>query len=199
VATDATDVYGQTDFTVPPAPGTTQSTLTTQKNVAWMSATSELYVADSSNNRVMIFGVVPPPTPTPTPGGGGRPQTPTPTPPVPIGFFPDRITINNDDSSTDSKNVLVNIVAHFNNNFTGTVDVLLSNTPDFSTTIPFRYTIPDLTANADWPKTIAWDLCFGLPRSTPCDPGRKVVYARFYVNLPGARPAFTPLPPVTAP
>ena len=186
---DATDVYGQTDFTTATA-GTTQSTMNSPEGVGWVG--SQLYVADASNNRIMIFGgAAPTPTPTPTPVGGSKP--------VEVEFYPERIVINSDESSTDSKNVLVNIYAHHGNNFTGTVDVLLSNSPDFSTTIPFRYIVgypyPDI-----WPKTVSWDLCFGMPAQagfpagTLCDVGQKNVYARFYVNTIPPQPAWTPLP-----
>ena len=174
---DAADVYGQTNFTTG-TPGTTQSTLNGPQSVVW--ASSQLYVADSSNYRVMIFGG----TATPTPVGGHRPPE--------VEFYPERIVVNSNESSTDSKNVIVSIYAQHSNNFTGTIDILLSNTPDFAATIPFRYVVgyphPDI-----WPKIVPWDLCFGLPAGTPCNLGQKNVYARFYVNTTPPQPAYSPI------
>jgi hypothetical protein len=89
--------------------------------------------------------------------------------------------------------VLVTVWATNNERFTGTVDVLLSNDPMFSTFIPFRYNIPGPGGEQDiWPKTIAWDLCFGQSEGDPCDPGTKTVYARFYVNVPLPSQVLTP-------
>ncbi len=180
---DAVDVYGQTTF-VDSGFSTTQSGFNIPRGLEYDESSGVLYVADGDNNRVMIFGPVAP-VPTPNPGGGTSPQG--------VGFFPDRIVINDEDANTDSKNVLVDIYAHYSDTFSGTVDVLLSNTPDFSTTVPFRYAVPKQSVvRTDWLKTVAWDLCFGLQKSV-CDLGRKVVYARFYVNLPSVWPALTPL------
>ncbi|MCC6934377.1 MAG: hypothetical protein IT406_01625 [Candidatus Yanofskybacteria bacterium] len=126
------------------------------------------------------------PTPTPTPGGAG-PGAPPPD----SGFYPERIVVNDDEGSTDASSVLVNIYARYRGTFSGVVDVLLSNTPDFASAIPFRYTVPDAEGGI-WPKTVAWDLCFGIPNGQ-CDPGRRTVYARFYVNTLPPEVALTPI------
>lgn len=119
-------------------------------------------------------------------GGGGERQDES------IAFYPGSIVINDSSESTDSKNVTVSIHAQHGVNFTGTVDVLLSNVPDFSTAVPFRYAI-DYSVSDNWPKTVSWDLCFGLPKDAPCELGQKNVYARFYVKTAHPEPAFTPL------
>jgi DNA-binding beta-propeller fold protein YncE len=179
----ASAVYGQASFGTADS-GTTAETLMAPISVAYDSTRGSLWVADQSNNRVLYFG---PLDDVLTPLSGGH------STPGKIGFFPLRIVINSEDQSTDSKNVLVDVYAQYDANFTGTVDVLLSNTPDFSATVPFRYTLPLRSVNTAWNRTIAWDLCFGLPATTHCDPGKKVVYARFYVNVPSVWPALTPL------
>ena len=190
---DATDVYGQSDF-ITATSGITQSKFSNAIGVTWDGDGSTLYISDGASNRILLFGSSPPtPTPTPPPAPGGHSHQ---EPPASIGFFPDKIVINSDDTSTDSKNVLMSVYAHYSADFTGTVDVLLSNTPDFAAVIPFRYAISASGTNTAWPKTIAWDLCFGLPATTPCNPGSKTVYARFYVNLPNVWPALTPLAPL---
>jgi DNA-binding beta-propeller fold protein YncE len=176
----ATAVYGQASFGTA-APDVTAETVSGPRAIAYDPTRGTLWAADAANNRVLYFGPLDEVLVT-GPGGGTEP----------IGFYPLRIVINDDDTTTDSRNVLVNVFAQYNANFSGTVDVLLSNTPDFATTIPFRYTIPRRTVFTAWNKTMAWDLCFGLPSTTPCDPGKKIVYARFYVNLPTVWPILTP-------
>jgi DNA-binding beta-propeller fold protein YncE len=176
---DAVDIYGQTDELAVNA-GVTNTAFNGPNGLEFDDASGTLYVADGWNNRVLIFG----PEEEQPSGGGGSPGI------TPIGFYPDRITVNNDEPEVGDKNVLVNIYANFSDSFEGTVDVLLSNEPDFETFVPFRYNIPDSRARAQWPKTVAWDLCLGLPKSQPCEPGTKTVYARFYVNVTPPIPQF---------
>ncbi|MCC6405338.1 MAG: NHL repeat-containing protein [Candidatus Yanofskybacteria bacterium] len=183
---DAADVYGQSDFTSAGS-ATSQSSLSNPYGLAFDATGSRLLVADQSNNRLMIFdsAVAPTPTPSPTAAGGGG------SPPIGSGFYPERIVVNDDEGSTDASSVLVDIYARYHGTFSGTIDVLLSNVPDFATAIPFRYTVPDAEGGI-WPKTVAWDLCFGIPAGQ-CDPGRRVVYARFYVNALSPEPALMPI------
>ncbi|HXK36161.1 MAG TPA: NHL repeat-containing protein [Candidatus Paceibacterota bacterium] len=185
---DAVEVWGQPDFATNDGHSTTQSGFSSPTSVV---RGSPMYVVDGGNNRVVIFGTV---SSTPTPGG--QIGNPIYYPPGYTGFFPIRITVNDDDSSTDSRNVIVQVYADFTDSFAGTVDLMLSNVPDFSTFLPFRYVINNAVSDRlAWPKTISWDLCFGLPADQPCNPGQKTVYARFYPNIPQPTPArITPTP-----
>lgn len=181
---DAIDVYGQSDL-VSSDPGVSDHELTSPFGVSFDSVDHVLWVADTGSNRIMMFGRT-----SASSGGAG-------TPPPGVSFEPDHIVINDDDQTTDSKNVLVSLFANFTSTFNGTVTVLLSNDPQFSTFMPFSYNLPEYNAQGGqingWPKTVAWDLCFGLT-TAECTLGRRVVYARYYVNIPAPTPALTPTP-----
>jgi DNA-binding beta-propeller fold protein YncE len=188
---DAIDVVGQNDFTTADS-GTSATMVEQVDGIALGAGTDEIIVHDGGNARVLFFTVS---TTAPPSGGGSAGGTYKRDPLGETGFTPLRILVNRDAGSTDSRNVLVTIFAENSETFSGTVDVLLSNDPQFGTFLPFRYVVPEVAPDGlvirnTWPKTVAWDMCFGVPEGQPCGMGTKIVYARFYVNVPPPEPVF---------
>lgn len=180
----AVDVYGQPGFDTGSS-ATTRSRFYQPQAVEYDESSATLWITDGSNQRLLSF-VSSTSTPSSTPAGGASHGED----PVLALFSPDHIAVNENRPSSDGHNVFVQIHAVQSPAFTGFVTVLLSNTPDFASFIPFTFRSPTYYS---WPKEVSWDLCFGLSEEA-CHPGDKTVYARFYVNVPAPAPALTPLP-----